>query len=574
MNLFIRLGLGISPLMIGYLIIIFLMGQTQIKVHDEVQSIEIQMIPVIQSGQNAQNELTSSFQHVDDLFFIKSTSSANKAKKNLEASIQSLREIQKISASQKSAIQQIIDSIETTLLPLIEQYLKGINQKGSEDDFEQIQWQFYENYTSVETKLKSWTHQLKIRTKFQIQKISQYAQNQFYQSLWIFGFVFLLSSVLMYVALSKSIVRPIQDTTRLIEDLSLGRLDLRLTQVGHDEIGRMRSALNQYVEHLEKKVVHLKEISEGDLNQSIQPSSQFDILGQVMKEMSENLRHSQTQLLQEIDNHKESKRIIEETQSQLIQSEKMSSLGQLVSGVAHEINNPVNFLQSNHLAIEQSIDLIKELLWDLLPDDQEIEEIREAFKAQFSKIERYSKNHQVGTQRLTDIVSSLKSFTRHNQADAQEVLVHEIIEDTLVILQNKTKEATIHTDFQAQSPLYCHASQLGQVCLNLINNALYAAEHHLKETRSTDKVCLMISTREDTEYTYIRIQDNGPGVPPEIINHIFDPFFTTKPVGEGTGLGLSISFKIIKDHQGILKVENNHQGACFIIQLPFNMTST
>ncbi|MGB3654189.1 MAG: GAF domain-containing protein, partial [Rivularia sp. (in: cyanobacteria)] len=280
---------------------------------------------------------------------------------------------------------------------------------------------------------------------------------------------------------------------------------------------------------------------------------------------------------------------LQKAQIQMIQSEKMASLGQLVAGVAHEINNPVGFIHGNlQHADEYTQELMKCLKLYQQHYPKPVVEIQEYFKETeieflFEDIPSLFKSMQVGTDRIREIVLSLRNFSRLDEAEIKQVDIHDGIDSTLMILQNRLKpeansvEIKLVKDYEALPLVNCYPGQLNQVFMNLLTNAIDALEEHNKQRTpqeiKTNPSEIQISTSViDKDWVTISIADNGPGIPPEIQDQIFNPFFTTKPVGKGTGLGLSISYQIITEkHDGKLYFNSIlDRGAEFVVEIPIS----
>ncbi|MDY6898027.1 MAG: ATP-binding sensor histidine kinase [Cyanobacteriota bacterium] len=282
----------------------------------------------------------------------------------------------------------------------------------------------------------------------------------------------------------------------------------------------------------------------------------------------------------------ESLQTLQQTQAQLVQTEKISSLGQLVAGVAHEVNNPVGFIAGNLSIANQYIEDLLELLslyQENLPSPpEEIETFQEDIDLDYllEDLPKMITSMELGTDRIRDIMQSLRNFSRTDSAEKKPVNVHEGIETTLMILQHRFKANSERPKIELvkkyeELPLVkCYSGQLNQAFMNLLANAIDALDES-NEGKTYAEIeknpnAITIRTSADEDKVTIRIADNGPGMPEEVRRKLFNAFFTTKPEGKGTGLGLSISYQIVTEtHDGNLYcLSSPGNGAEFVIELP------
>jgi light-regulated signal transduction histidine kinase (bacteriophytochrome) len=324
-------------------------------------------------------------------------------------------------------------------------------------------------------------------------------------------------------------------------------------------------------------------------------SSEINFISQIAGQLGVAIQQSELLLTtqQQAEKITQALHELKDTQTQLIQTEKMSSLGQLVAGVAHEINNPVNFISGNIVHInEYAEDLLAmvDIYEQKYPEPyEEILELAEELDLEFLRedLPKTLASMQVGADRIRQIVLSLRNFSRLDESEMKAVNIHEGIDSTLLILQHRLKARAEFTAVEiikeyGDLPLVeCYAGQLNQVFMNILSNAIDALDTYRKShTKNPKTAKINISTtvgvmNNNIKSAIICISDNGQGMPEHIRNRIFDPFFTTKPVGKGTGLGLSISYQIVVEkHAGILKCDAQPGvGTQFWIEIPVHHTS-
>ncbi|GLT21154.1 hypothetical protein GCM10007933_06060 [Zoogloea oryzae] len=301
-----------------------------------------------------------------------------------------------------------------------------------------------------------------------------------------------------------------------------------------------------------------------------------DVTDKVAAEIE--LRREREQLAQSLAHQRELNRKLEDAQNQLLQSEKMASLGQLAAGVAHELNNPIGFVRSNVTTLEGYLTGIFEILRAYddkaaaalpAPDAAELAALKKQKDFDFvhEDIFQLLSESKDGLTRVQDIVQNLKDFSRVGGAGWGWADLHACIDSTLNIIWNEIKyKCTVVKNYDPALPqVYCIASQLNQVFMNLLVNAAHAIP---------EKGEIVITTEHDATGTVrIHVSDNGVGIPEENFAHLFEPFFTTKPIGKGTGLGLSIAYGIIGKHHGTIDVASTvGKGTTFTVTLPVENT--
>ncbi len=255
-------------------------------------------------------------------------------------------------------------------------------------------------------------------------------------------------------------------------------------------------------------------------------------------------------------------------QLQLIQQEKMNALGKLTAGVAHEINNPINFVSGAVVSLKRDLDDVKSILKtydEKMPNEPTISKLKKEidFDYTMNEMDELISTIESGASRTADIVKGLRSFARLDEGQMKDADVNETLKNTLDLLQSKFNEKIkLKTEFAELPKLYCNPSQLNQVWMNVLNNALDAIFSEGE---------IFVSTKFSDNTIFVSIKDNGSGMSEEVKQKIFDPFFTTKEIGKGTGLGLSVAFSIIAEHNGKIEVESEvGKGTKFIISLPIS----
>ncbi|NEP42947.1 MAG: response regulator [Okeania sp. SIO2H7] len=340
-----------------------------------------------------------------------------------------------------------------------------------------------------------------------------------------------------------------------------------------------------FLSALDEALDKVKAFEVGGADYITKPFQTVEVLARVENQLK--ARSLQLELVEK--NHSLEKAIqdLKWAQAQAIQNEKMLALGHLVAGVAHEINNPINFIFGNLTPAKEYIEdlfkLIKTYQEQYSETNPAIETIFEEVDLDFiaEDLPQLLNSMQAGAERIATIVGGLRTFARHDESEVKSVNVHDGIESTLMILQHQLRqtdtrpEIAVIKDYGKLPKVTCYASSLNQVFMNLIKNAIDALEDTIIEGKTVvNNPTIRIQTLTTTNQTVkIIIADNGVGIKSEVIKHIFDPFFTTKPVGKGTGLGLFSSYRIIVEkHKGQLTCDSQlGEKTEFAIEIPVQL---
>ncbi|MCC6963300.1 MAG: MCP four helix bundle domain-containing protein [candidate division Zixibacteria bacterium] len=337
-------------------------------------------------------------------------------------------------------------------------------------------------------------------------------------------------AVLLVLVFVKLITKPVKLLSNAAVKVAEGDLDIRIDRVSGDEIGRLAHSFNRMT------------------------SSLRDARAKTVQQ-EEALRRQNLDLEMTLKQ-------LQETQQQLVMREKMASLGQLVAGVAHEINNPVGAVNSAADNTRRAITLLRERA-ARLPEAQTLLNDPQIHKA-LGALDENTAITTMASERISRIVRSLKSFARLDESDFQKAHVHDCLDTTLTLLHHELKNRIeVVRNYGDLPEILCFPNELNQVFMNLFVNAVQAIR---------DKGQIVVSTSRDRDSIYIKITDSGSGIQPQHLPRIFDPGFTTKGVGVGTGLGLSISYNIIKKHDGEITVDSQvGRGTTFTIRLPIRL---
>jgi signal transduction histidine kinase len=401
----------------------------------------------------------------------------------------------------------------------------------------------------------------------------------------------------------------LQEIPNILPDLIL--LDIKMRGIdGYEVCQQLKANPNTaeipviFISGLDDIVDKMKAFKSGGVDYITKPFQANEVLLRIenqlkLRSLQQTLKEKNILLEQTVEQ-------LKKTQIQLVQTEKMASLGQLVAGIAHEINNPVNFIQGNISYVKTYLVDLFELIQqyqEALPNPPEtIEEFEEDIDLDFlsKDLQNILNSMKYGSERIQKIVDSLRNFSRLDEAQLKKVDIHEGIESSLMMLQHRLscqegqRNIQVIKNYGVLPKVECYAGEINQVFMNLLNNAIDALTMPEKShpnnqspasldpqetTQEWNPKCVIpkieISTELlNSEKVQITITDNGSGIPDNIRQRLFDPFFTTKPVGYGTGLGLSISYQtIVEGHQGEIFCESMPgQGATFKIILPLQQS--
>lgn len=374
--------------------------------------------------------------------------------------------------------------------------------------------------------------------------------------------------LIMGILLQKNVLQPLRDLNEAVSQSKKTGIFPMPKTIPANEIQFLASTFEEVFRQLE---IHEQLTAEIAQRKQIEAT---------LRESEARERDKSQQLEQAIDH-------LKLTQTKLIQTEKISSLGQLVAGVAHEINNPVGFIHSNLIHVQYYADSLLNLVHlyqKHYPNPiGELEKEAENIELNFLQddLPKILSSMRIGTDRIRQIVLSLRNFSRMDESEFKEVNIHEGIDSTLLILQHRLKagpeypEIEVIRDYGDLPLVECYPGQLNQVFMNVLVNAIDALEElntqQLACSIEDNPCCITIRTSVvDSQWVKIAIADNGNGIPESIQTQIFNPFFTTKPVGKGTGMGMAISYQIITEkHGGTLRCFSTpEKGTEFEICIP------
>ncbi|MEG5062785.1 response regulator [Microcoleus sp. B3-A4] len=380
---------------------------------------------------------------------------------------------------------------------------------------------------------------------------------------------------------------PVMDGMALLAKLNeLVTLVKTVVISAYGDLGNIRKAMNGGAFDFLIKPLNFQDL-EITINKTLCHVQQLKENERARQEREEKLRQSEAREREKAIQLELALQNLQRTQSQLIQTEKMSSLGQLISGIAHEINNPVNFIYGNLTYVTDYTHQLLSLITLYQQHDPhnypEIEALIEQIELEFIKedMPKMLSSMKLGAERIRQIVLTLRNFSRLDEAEMKPVNIHEGIDSSLVILHSQLKakpnssSIEVIKEYGDLPQIECYACQLNQVFMNLLSNAIYALNHYEKERspepiKNEPRTITIATSILKREWVRICFKDNGPGMTSDVINRLFNPFFTTKPLGDGTGLGLSISYQIVVEkHGGDLKCFSQpDQGAEFVIEIP------
>lgn len=476
--------------------------------------------------------------------FIKQTNRTKTLLSELQSFIETNRNLLGSEAKTLETLSQRYDILPTYYAQIIESRLEEINARNLKaEEIEPAQLKFLRISSGEESLLIDELtedlneHILKaVDRELQAHKTLENAENL--RLAIIVGSILISAAIAAALAVytSRAIARPIVEVSELADRVATEHnFNLRAPVTSKDEVGLLAASLNYLVQQVAEYTEELKQ-----------------------------------------------------AQSQLIQTEKMSSIGQMVAGVAHEINNPINFVRGN---IEHTnnyvIDLLKlvSLYQQQYPSPSvNIQEYIEEIDLDFisKDLPESLSSLQIGSERISEIVVSMRNFSRLDEDKMEAVDIDRGIDSTMVILNHRLKSGIKLIKKYGEVPLIeCYPAQLNQVFMNIISNAIDAIEETkksgIKKAKEPPTIWIItevnkLDKNSSKEYVAVRIKDNGPGISAEAKKKIFEPFFTTKSVGKGTGLGLAISYQIVAKHNGTIEVNSEPgKGTEFVISLPLRL---